>query len=107
HGPSAYRHHVEHALQHLILVDAGGLGLEGQDDTVAQHVEEHRLDILRADEVATGQPGVGAGATVQGDTAARAGTVAEPGGQVGVELGREAGRHHQLHQVFLHGVGHV
>lgn len=74
---------------------------------MAQHVEQHRLDVLGADEVASAQPGVGARAAVEGDGAARAGAVGDPFGEFRVVLGRGAGGHDQLHQVFLHRVGHV
>ncbi len=98
---------VEDALHHAVLVDTGRFGLEGQDDAVAQHVEQHRLNVLGADEVASGQPGMSACAAVQGDGAARAGAIGDPVGQLGVELGGCTGGHHQLHQVFLHRIGHV
>ena len=55
-GPD--RHDVENALYHAILVDTGSFRFERQDDAVTQHVEQHRLDIFRADEVPPCQPGV-------------------------------------------------
>src|SRR5262245_52089626 len=59
-GASGHRHDVEDALDHAVLVDAGGFRLEGEDQAMTQDVEQHRLDVLRADEVAAGQPGMGA-----------------------------------------------
>ena len=91
----------------LFLVDAGRFGLEGEDQAVTQYVKEYRLDVFRTDEVAASQPGVRAGATVQGNRAARTGAVADPFGQLAVVLGGGACGHYQLHQVLLHGVGHV
>src|SRR5690606_2988658 len=64
---SGHRDHAHHALDHLILVDAGGFRLEGENDAMAQHIEQHRLDVLGADEIPPGQPGIGPRAAVQCD----------------------------------------
>src|SRR5688500_16970162 len=61
---SGQRHALDQALDHAVAVDAFGLGLERQQHAMAQDVQRDRVQILRRDVVATGEPGVGAGAAL-------------------------------------------
>src|SRR5690606_40178553 len=65
----------------IFRIYPGGLGLETEDQTMAQYVVDYRLDILGADEVPAGEPGVGPGAAIQGDGA--------PGAEIGRASCRE------------------
>lgn len=60
HAASCHRHHIENALDHPVLVDAGSFRLKRQDDAVTQHIEQHGLNVFRADEITPSQPGMGA-----------------------------------------------
>src|SRR3546814_9013410 len=83
---------IENSLHDAVLINAGRFGFERQDDAMAQYVKQNGLDVLGADEVAAGEPGVGTGAAVQGDGAPRAGAVGDPFGHFRVKL--EIGRAH-------------
>src|SRR5690606_35430103 len=85
---------------------SGGLGLETEDQTMAQYVVDYRLDILATDEVPAGEPGVGPGAAIQGDGAPGAGAHLDPFRQLRVVQLGATGRHDQLDQVLLHRVSH-
>src|SRR5690606_37587021 len=58
--------------------DAFRLGLVVQDDTVAEHVRRHRLDVVGRDEVAAVQPCLHARAAIEGNGGARARAVLQP-----------------------------
>ena len=68
---------------------------------MAQHVVGNRLNIIGADIIAAGQPGVGAGAAVEGYGGARAGAVQRPVAQIIAVSGRVARRQHHMQQIVL------
>nr|GEX69762.1 hypothetical protein [Tanacetum cinerariifolium] len=59
--------HFTHAMPHLDQLGKADADarLGDQDDAVAQDVEDHRLDVFGTDEVASCQPGMGAGAAAE------------------------------------------
>src|SRR3546814_8481738 len=85
-GYSSDGDNIENSLHDAVLINAGRFGFERQDDAMAQYVKQNGLDVLGADEIAAGEPGVGTGAAVQGDGAPRAGAVGDP-----FEIGRAHG----------------
>src|SRR6185436_6167192 len=64
-----------------------GLGLVGDDDPVAEHVDADGLDVLGGDVAATAQEGVGPRGHVQIDRGARAGSVLDQIRQLGQAVG--------------------
>src|SRR4029077_18228730 len=64
---------LEQLAHHRLGGDLLGLGLVGQDDAMAKHVDADGLDVLGGDVAAVAQEGVGARGHVEVDRRARAG----------------------------------
>src|SRR5690554_7919570 len=82
------RNQFKKVVNDMVRRNAVRFGFETQQQAVAQYVVDHGLYIVGADKVLPLQPGVGAGATVQGDGAPGTGAVLDPGSQTLVVTAR-------------------
>src|SRR5690606_32161638 len=104
---SGHRDQFENARDDTVGIDTAGLGIEGENEAMAQYVRTYALHIVGADVIAAREPGAGAGAAVERNGGARAGAELDPSAERLVVGGRLSSRYHQLHDVLLVRVGNV
>ena len=71
-------HLIDEDVDHVVRRDALSFCVEGQDQTMAEHVVGNGLNVLRRDEVTSVQPGQSAGTLIEGDRPTGAGTELQP-----------------------------